>query len=91
VQIEYTGLRPGEKLKEELMLDEERENYQVTCHKRIFITKPSPIPAKWFDDQLKRLYNACRQSPQKLDEVLKNIEPHYTGMEGEQHMNAAAP
>jgi len=91
IQIEYTGLRPGEKLKEELMLAEEREDYQVTCHKKIFITKPAHIPAKQFDDQLKRLYNACRQSPQKLDEALRSIEPHYAGMENDKHMDAAAP
>ena len=91
IKIEYTGLRPGEKLKEELMLKEEKEDYFVTCHKKIFITKPSHIPEKQFDAQLKRLYNACWQSPQKLDEVLKIIEPHYTGMENEKHIDAAAP
>jgi len=88
IQIEYTGLRPGEKIKEELMFEEERKDYQVTCHKKIFITKPSHIPAKQFDEQLKRLYNACRQSPQKLDEALKGIEPHYSGTESEKHMEA---
>jgi FlaA1/EpsC-like NDP-sugar epimerase len=89
IQIEYTGLRPGEKIKEELMLEEEKEDYQVTCHKKIFITKPTQIQVKQFDEQLKRLYNACGQSPQKLDEALKRIEPRYTGMESQKQMDAA--
>ena len=91
IQIEYTGLRPGEKLKEELMLEEEKEGYQVTCNKKIFMTKPSHIQVKQFDAQLKRLYGACRQSPQKLDEALKNIEPHYSGIESDKHIDATAP
>jgi FlaA1/EpsC-like NDP-sugar epimerase len=90
VKIVYTGLRPGEKLKEELMFEEERESYQVTCHKKIFVTKPPVIPAKQFDEQLKRLHNACRQSPQKINEALKLIEPRYSGTEDEKHI-AAAP
>jgi len=91
IQIIYTGLRPGEKLKEELILAEERDGLQLTCHKKIFITKPTAIPARQFDEQLKRLHTACRQTPQKIDEILKAIEPHYTGMESEDHVNAAAP
>ncbi|MDR1560727.1 MAG: polysaccharide biosynthesis protein [Clostridiales bacterium] len=90
IEIVYTGLRPGEKLKEELMSAEEKESYQVTCHKKIFVTKPLSIPAKQFDEQLKRLHNACRQSPQKIDDALKLIEPHYSGMNSEKHI-AAAP
>ena len=90
IQIEYTGLRPGEKLKEELMLEEEKDRYQVTCHKKIFVTKPPDIPAQQFDEQLKRLYSACRQSPKKIDEALKVIDPHYSGAERED-IDAAAP
>src|SRR5690606_40943660 len=33
IEIQYTGLRPGEKLYEELLIDE--ENTEITSHKRI--------------------------------------------------------
>lgn len=44
IKIEYTGLRPGEKLYEELFSD--RENFAVTRHERIFIA-----PDTTFDNE----------------------------------------
>jgi FlaA1/EpsC-like NDP-sugar epimerase len=38
IEIEFTGLRPGEKLYEELLMNE--ENLQETEHAKIFITEP---------------------------------------------------
>lgn len=38
IKIEITGLRPGEKLYEELLMDE--EGLKGTAHKKIFIGKP---------------------------------------------------
>jgi len=40
IKIEYTGLRPGEKLYEELLLDE--EGLTATSNDRIFVVKPEP-------------------------------------------------
>ncbi|MDE6367581.1 MAG: polysaccharide biosynthesis protein, partial [Muribaculaceae bacterium] len=37
IKIEYTGLRPGEKLYEEVLAT--KENTLPTCHERIFIAK----------------------------------------------------
>lgn len=42
IKIEYTGLRPGEKLFEELLLDE--EGLQKTPNDKIFVAKPPPCP-----------------------------------------------
>ncbi len=38
IEIEFTGLRPGEKLYEELLMNE--ENLEATGHEKIFITEP---------------------------------------------------
>lgn len=43
IRIEVTGLRPGEKLYEELLMDE--EGLRKTTHEKIFIAKPSDIDA----------------------------------------------
>lgn len=42
IQIEYTGLRPGEKLYEEVLAT--KENTLPTCHERIFIAKAREYP-----------------------------------------------
>lgn len=52
INIEITGLRPGEKLYEELLMQE--EGLTSTSHDKIFIGAPSPID---FDSLLKSLYN----------------------------------
>ncbi len=41
IKIKYVGIRPGEKLNEELLTKKERLN--LTKNKRIFITKTKPI------------------------------------------------
>ena len=41
IKIEVTGLRPGEKLYEELLMDE--EGLKNTAHEKIFIGKPGTI------------------------------------------------
>jgi len=42
IKIEFVGLRPGEKLYEELILDE--EGLTKTVHDKIFVIKPLPAP-----------------------------------------------
>lgn len=54
IKIEFTGLRPGEKLYEELLMDE--EGMQDTPNKRIHIGKPIEFDAKCFQRQLDILY-----------------------------------
>jgi len=42
IKIDYIGLRPGEKLYEELLLDE--EGITTTLHDKIYVVKPEPSP-----------------------------------------------
>ncbi|MBS6734230.1 MAG: polysaccharide biosynthesis protein [Clostridiales bacterium] len=53
IPIVYTGLRPGEKLYEELLMDE--EGLKKTAHEKIFIGKPIAFDSVEFMDQLTAL------------------------------------
>jgi FlaA1/EpsC-like NDP-sugar epimerase len=57
VQIKFTGLRPGEKLKEELLMNE--EGLQKTNNKLIFIGKQIEIDSSKFIQQLRKLRDAA--------------------------------
>lgn len=57
VPIVFTGLRPGEKIKEELLMDE--EGLQRTSNKLIFIGKQIDIDEESFAEQLKDLRDAA--------------------------------
>ncbi len=58
IQIEFTGLRPGEKLYEELLMDE--EGMQDTANQLIHIGKPIELDEDEFFIQLKKLEDASR-------------------------------
>jgi FlaA1/EpsC-like NDP-sugar epimerase len=57
VPIKFTGLRPGEKLKEELLMNE--EGLQKTSNKLIFIGKQIEIDSSKFIQQLRKLRDAA--------------------------------
>ncbi|MBP7187805.1 MAG: polysaccharide biosynthesis protein, partial [Ruminococcus sp.] len=57
VKIEFTGLRPGEKIKEELLMNE--EGLQKTKNELIFIGRQIDIDADTFITQLRSLRDAA--------------------------------
>lgn len=57
IEIKFTGLRPGEKIKEELLMNE--EGLQKTKNKLIFIGKQIEIDEKTFPQKLRQLKDAA--------------------------------
>ena len=54
IEIKFTGLRPGEKLYEDILLDKEKD--KVTKHNRIFITPLGNIEASELRKHIKQLH-----------------------------------
>ena len=73
-EIVCTGLRPGEKLYEELLLD--KENDQATTNDRIFIAKQETYDWATVEEWLKKLED-CLERHQDVKKVLKEILPAY--------------
>ena len=77
VEIKFTGLRPGEKLLEELLMGE--EGLQKTKNKLIYIGKQIPIDLDSFVNQLWDLKNAASANDdQKAIKALHKIVPTFT-------------
>jgi len=75
IKIVFTGLRPGEKLYEELLLDE--EGIQKTYHENIYIGKPLDLS---FDEVMlgiRALQNSI-DDKEALKRCIKNIVSTYT-------------
>lgn len=78
IMIEFTGLRPGEKLYEELLMDE--EGMMDTENKMIHIGKPIEIDEKRFILQMEELRALIREEPENevLRAVIKRMVPTYS-------------
>ncbi|MDD5864132.1 MAG: nucleoside-diphosphate sugar epimerase/dehydratase [Firmicutes bacterium] len=75
IKIEYTGLRPGEKLYEELLMKE--EGLQETANKRIHIGKPIEMDDEKFKQQLDLLDKASREESKDIKDIVAEIVPTY--------------
>ena len=75
IQIIYTGLRPGEKLYEELLMDE--EGLQDTANQMIHIGKPIDFDEDVFLEQLEELGQAVTDETKGVRNLLKKIVPTY--------------
>ncbi len=75
IPITFTGLRPGEKLYEELLMDE--EGLQDTPNKLIHIGKPIAFDMEEFCVQLDRLYEVANLDSEAIRGEVKNIVPTY--------------
>lgn len=74
IEIQFSGLRPGEKLYEELVLDEESSERKMTANNKIFVTKPVEMDDKLFEKELENLKNATDKN---VRSIIKTIVPNY--------------
>lgn len=75
IPIVYTGLRPGEKLYEELLMYE--EGLQDTANEMIHIGHPIEMDDEWFEEKLKLLDKVSRQDSARIKEIVAEIVPTY--------------
>ena len=75
IRVQYTGLRPGEKLYEELLMKE--EGMQETANKLIHIGKPIEMDDEKFKEQLTRLDTASRQEVGNMKDIVAEMVPTY--------------
>ncbi len=76
INITITGLRPGEKLFEELLLNE--EGIKETLHKKIYIGKPYFMEMNYLTYQLNNLRDIIdNQNGKNLKKSLQTLVPEY--------------
>jgi FlaA1/EpsC-like NDP-sugar epimerase len=76
IKIEFTGLRPGEKLYEEMLMKE--EGMQETENRLIHIGKPIDMDEEAFMEQLKELSDYVVNEPADIREYVQKLVPTYT-------------
>ena len=75
IKIKYTGLRPGEKLYEELLMKE--EGLQDTPNHLIHIGKPIELDEETFFNKLTNLKEAVYKETSDVRSLVKDIVPTY--------------
>ncbi len=74
IEIVYTGLRPGEKLHEELFHGEER--FADTVHPKILLAHARPVDASIFQETITMLERTCdRHDESEIHDVMTRLVP----------------
>ena len=75
IPIKITGLRPGEKLYEELLMDE--EGLEKTQNELIFIGKPIEMDDTIFEEHLKQLDQLSKSETDRMKQIVAEIVQTY--------------
>ena len=75
IEIKFTGLRPGEKLYEELLIDE--ENLIDTDNKRIFVAQMGRLDPVETIRKIKKLIDSAYGETDQIREQIKELVPEY--------------
>lgn len=76
IDIQYSGMREGEKLFEELLTDE--ESLSSTQHERIFVGKPMMINRLELEIQFKQIEKVLGESRGSIKDVIERLVPFYS-------------
>ena len=76
IRVEYTGLRPGEKLFEEMLMAD--EGMKSTANRLIHIGRPIDMDDERFKVQLQELEQACTQEDSDIKRLVAQMVPTYT-------------
>lgn len=76
IEVRYTGLRPGEKLYEEMLMSE--EGLRETPNHLIHIGEPIDMDDAQFAKDLATLARACREESAAIKAIVARIVPTYT-------------
>ena len=80
IEIVETGLRPGEKLYEELLV--KTDELEKTSNKLIFVEREIPLPKEAIEEKLRLLADACESGDDELVKAaLHKVVPTYKTME----------
>jgi FlaA1/EpsC-like NDP-sugar epimerase len=75
IKIEYSGLRPGEKLYEELLMDEIA--LTSTEHKKIFVEKPMNYDMKYLESSIDEFKNVIDKNDEEIFKLMEEKVPTY--------------
>lgn len=75
IEIKITGLRPGEKLYEELLMSE--EGLKKTAHSKIFIGRPGTLTLEELKEKLDRLRDVTYTDEKTVKKIMSEVVPTY--------------
>ena len=77
IMVEYTGLRPGEKLFEEILMAE--EGMRKTPNNLIYIGHETEVNVPEFEEKLMRLHSVDERDTELLREYIADMVPTFIG------------
>ena len=75
IEIKFTGLRPGEKLYEELLINE--KNLKKTTNKRIFVVQMEPLDVESTWKSIRQLIHNAFDEADDIREQVRLLVPEY--------------
>ncbi len=78
--IQITGLRPGEKMYEELLTEDEQNAMEKTAHGRIFKAHPEPIDSEEFKEKIEELCQLAEMNSNAVVDCIAEIVPNFDHM-----------